>query len=126
MGIISFNHKGNFNKTERFFNRALRRDYLNILSVYGEMGVKALREATPSDSGKTAESWDYGIEKEKGKVTLYWTNSHENDGVNIAILLIYGHGLRNGGYVEGVDFVSPALRPIFEQIANQSWKEVIR
>ena len=126
MSLINFNHKGNFNKTERFFNRILRQDYLNILEKYGEMGVDALRDATPHDSGKTAESWDFGIEKEKGIVTLYWTNSNENKGVNIAILLIYGHALPNGAYVQGVDFVSPALRPIFQKIANESWKEVIR
>lgn len=126
MSLIKFNHKGNFNKTERFFNRILRQDYLNILEKYGEMGVDALRNATPHNSGKTAESWDFGIEKEKGIVTLYWTNSNENKGVNIAILLIYGHALPNGAYVQGVDFVSPALRPIFQKIANESWKEVIR
>ena len=124
--MISFTHKGNFNKTERFFNRMLRQDYLNILDVYGRKGVEVLSRATPSDSGKTAKSWGYGIDKGNGKVTLYWTNSNENKGVNIAILLIYGHALRNGSYVEGVDFVSPALRPIFEDIANQCWKEVLR
>lgn len=126
MGLISFNHKGNFNKAERFFNRALRRNYLNILERYGEMGVSALKSATPKDSGKTAESWDFGIEKGDGKVTLYWTNSNEQNGVNIAVLLIYGHAARNGAYVEGIDFVSPAMRPIFEQIAQESWKEVIQ
>lgn len=126
MSFIKFNHKGNFNKTERFFNRALKRNYLNILAKYGQLGVNALKQATPSNSGKTAESWDFGIEKEKGKVTLYWTNSNENNGVNIAILLIYGHALRNGSYIQGIDFVTPALRPIFQQIADESWKEVIR
>lgn len=126
MAFIKFNHKGNFKKTERFFNRVLRMSYLNILEKYGQMGVEALRNATPVESGKTAESWDFGIDKGDGVVTLYWTNSNENDGVNIAVLLIYGHGLQNGAYVEGVDFVSPAMRPIFEQIANESWKEVTR
>lgn len=126
MALIKFNHKGNFKKTERFFNRVLRMSYLNILEKYGQMGVEALRNATPVDSGKTAESWDFGIDKGDGMVTLYWTNSNENNGVNIAVLLIYGHGLQNGAYVEGVDFVSPAMRPIFEQIANESWKEVTR
>lgn len=126
MSLIKFNHKGNFNKTERFFNRVLRMNYLNILEKYGEKGVKALREATPVGSGKTAESWDFGIDKGDGVVTLYWTNSNENRGINIAVLLIYGHGLSNGAYVEGVDFVSPAMKPIFEQIANESWKEVTR
>ncbi len=126
MGYIKVNHKGNFNKTERFFNRALKRNYLNILAKYGEMGVQALKDATPTSSGKTAESWDFGIERGNGLVTLYWTNSNENNGVNIAILLIYGHALQNGGYVQGNDFVSPALRPIFQRIAQESWKEVVR
>lgn len=126
MALIKIKHKGNFNKAERFFNRVLKRDYLNILEHYGQMGVQALRSATPSESGKTADSWDFGIEEGKGTVTLYWTNSNENKGVNIAILLIYGHGLQNGSYVQGVDFVNPAMRPIFEKIADESWKEVTR
>lgn len=124
--MITFKHKGNFNNTEAFFNRVLRKNYRNILAKYGQMGVEALRNATPSSSGKTAESWDYGIEEGKGKVTLYWTNSNENRGVNIAVLLIYGHALPNGGYVQGNDFVTPAMRPIFEKIAEESWKEVVR
>lgn len=126
MGIIKVKHKGNFNKTERFFNRVLKKEYLNILERYGQAGVEALRNATPSESGKTADSWGFGIEEGKGMVTLYWTNSNENKGANIAILLIYGHGLQNGGYVEGIDFVNPAMRPIFEKIADESWKEVTR
>ena len=126
MGFIKVKHKGNFNKTERFFNRVLKREYLNILERYGQAGVEALRNATPSASGKTADSWEFGIEEGKGMVTLYWTNTNENQGVNIAILLIYGHGLQNGGYVEGIDFVNPAMRPIFEKIADESWKEVTR
>lgn len=126
MGLIKIKHKGNFNNAERFFNRVLKREYLNILDNYGKMGVDALRQATPSVSGKTADSWNYGIEEGNGTVTLYWTNSNENQGVNIAILLIYGHGLQNGSYVQGIDFVNPAMRPIFEKIADESWKEVTR
>lgn len=127
MGLITFDHKGDFSKTEKFFNRALKKNYLNILAKYGQMGVDALRNATPvGSSGKTAESWDYGISEGRGTVTLYWTNSHENQGVNIAILLIYGHALPNGTYIQGTDFVTPAMRPIFEQIAKESWKEVVR
>ena len=126
MGLIKIKHKGNFNNAERFFNRVLKREYLNILENYGKMGVDALRQATPSISGKTADSWNYGIEEGNGTVTLYWTNSNENQGVNIAILLIYGHGLQNGSYVQGIDFVNPAMRPIFEKIADESWKEVTR
>ena len=126
MALIKIKHKGNFNNAERFFNRVLKREYLNILEQYGRTGVDILRNATPSESGKTADSWDFGIEEGKGTVTLYWTNSNENKGVNIAILLIYGHGLQNGSYVQGIDFVNPAMRPIFEKIANESWKEVTK
>lgn len=124
VGLIKIRHKGNFNKIEQFFNRALRKDYLNILAKYGEMGVKILKENTPVNSGKTAESWNYGIEEGKGTVTLYWSNSNENNGVNIAILLIYGHALQNGAYIEGIDFANQALKPVFDQIANETWKEV--
>lgn len=126
MGLIKVKHKGNFNNTERFFNRVLKKEYLNILERYGQEGVTALRDATPIGSGKTAESWEFGIEEGKGTVTIYWTNSNENKGVNIAILLIYGHGLQNGSYVQGIDFVNPAMRPIFDKIAEESWKEVTK
>lgn len=126
MGYIKFNHKGNFNKAERFFNRVLNRNYLNILDRYGQMGVDVLRQVTPVDSGSTADAWNYGIEQGDGKITVYWTNSNENDGVNIAILLIYGHATQNGSYIQGFDFVNPALRPIFKQMAYESWKEVVR
>ena len=126
MGFIKVKHKGNFNKTERFFNRVLKKNYRNILAKYGQMGVDVLSAATPSESGKTASSWNYGISEEKGKVTLYWTNSNQEQGVCIAVLLIYGHALPNGAFVEGNDFVTPAMKPIFRQIANESWKEVVR
>lgn len=122
--MITVRHKGDFSNIERFFNRALRRDYLNILSDYCQRGVKALKDATPDDSGKTADSWDYEIERGDGIISVYFTNSNENNGVNIAILLIYGHGTRNGGYVEGNDFVTPALQPIFADLADSMWKEV--
>ena len=124
--MITVKHKGNFNNFERFRNRVLRREYLNIISSYAIRGVEALKEATPSDSGETANSWDYEIEVADGITTLWFTNSHEENGVNVAILLIYGHGTRNGGYVEGIDFVSPALAPIFQDLANAMWKEVTK
>lgn len=122
--MISIKHKGNFNNIERFFNRVLKRDYLNILSEYAERGLDALREATPVDSGKTAAAWNYEITSEKGITTLTYTNDHFENGANVAILLIYGHGTRNGGYVEGIDFVSPALAPVFYELANSMWREV--
>ncbi len=124
--MIKVRHKGNFNKFERLSNKVLRRDYLNILSDYAARGVKALKEATPSDSGDTANAWDYEIESGNGRTTIWFTNSHENDGVNVAILLIYGHATRNGSYVQGIDFVSPALEPIFRDLSYQMWMEVTK
>lgn len=122
--MIKISHKGNFNNIERFFNRVLKRDYLNILSDYAERGLTALKEATPVESGNTAEAWGYEITSENGITTLTYTNDNFNDGVNVVILLVYGHGTRNGGYVEGVDFVSPALAPIFYELADSMWREV--
>lgn len=126
MAIITVKHKGSFKNTERFFNRVLRKDYMQTLRRFGDIGVELLREATPVDSGITAESWDYTIEEGDGTVSVVWTNSHENDGVNIAILVIYGHGLHNGGYVQGDNFVTPAIRPLLGKMAYQVWREVTK
>lgn len=126
LGLIHVKHKGSFSHTELLFKKALKAEYRDVLEKYGEEGVELLRLNTPRDSGKTAESWSYGIEEKNGRITLFWTNSNENKGVNIAVILIYGHGLQNGSYVAGNDFVSPALRPLFKEIADKSWKEVIR
>ena len=122
--LIKISHKGSFNNFEKFCNKVLKRDYLNILSEYAERGVQALKEATPSETGKTADSWGFEIESQFGITTVYFTNNNIVDGVNVAILLIYGHGTKNGGYVEGIDFVTPALRPIFKDLADSMWKEV--
>lgn len=124
--MIKAVHKGDFSKTERFFNRVLRQDYLNIIADYCERGIEALRAATPEDSGKTADSWGYEIERGDGITTVSFTNSNENNGVNVVILLIYGHGTRNGGYVEGNDFVTPALQPVFKDLADKMWREVTK
>ena len=126
MAIIKVKHKGSFKNTESFFNRALRRDYMKVLRRYGDAGVALLREATPKDSGITAESWGYEIEQGDGQVSIVWTNTNENEGVNIAILVIYGHGLHNGGYVQGNDFVTPAIRPLMGQMADNVWREVTK
>ena len=126
MGLITFRHKGNFNNTEQFFNRALRRDWANIISRYAQEGVQLLQQATPSESGETAEAWDYIIEKSGGKITLSFVNSNENDGANVVILLMYGHGLHNGGYVEANDFVHPTLEPVLQELADKAWKEVTK
>ena len=121
--MITVKHKGDFNNIERFFNRVLKRNYLNIISDYAQIGIQALKEATPVDTGTTAESWGYEIEDSNGITTLTFTNSCIENGANVAILLIYGHGTRNGAYVEGNDFVTPALEPVFRDLANTIWKE---
>lgn len=123
--MISFSHKGDFSKTLRFLNYVLDRDYLNILSDYGRRGVDALASATPKDSGETASSWNFEITKNSKSVILSFTNSNIVDGVPIAIILQYGHATRNGGYVEGVDYINPALSHIFNELANEAWGRVV-
>lgn len=122
--MIVFEHKGNFNKTESFFKRITRSDYLRRLEKYGQEGVRALASATPIDSGKTANSWSYKISQRPGRTRINWINSHVVDGVPIAIIIQYGHGTRNGGYVQGRDYINPAIKPIFDKIANNVWREV--
>ena len=113
------------NAVEKMLNRIINdHSIYRILSKYGEMGVLALSQATPLDSGETARSWSYEIEKTGSGYNLVWKNSHVNKGVPIAIILQYGHGTRNGGYVQGRDYINPALRPIFDGIAADSWKEM--
>lgn len=124
MSLISFKHKGDFSKTERFLNKIKGREYLNILEKYGQLGVEALSESTPVDSGKTASSWTYEIERSSSSTTISWLNTNVNQGVNIAIILQYGHGTGTGGYVVGIDYVNPAMKPVFEKIAEEAWKEV--
>lgn len=122
--MISVKQSGNFDKTERFLKKANQKDYLKILDKYGKKGVDALSKATPVDSGKTASSWGYEIEKGSNVSAIYWTNNNINKNVNIAIILQYGHGTRNGGYVQGRDYINPAIRPVFDKLANEAWKEV--
>lgn len=122
--VIKVKHKGSFKKTERFMNFLKGNRHLNSLEKYGELGVEALAAATPIDSGLTATLWKYEITKEKGKVSIKWLNTNIQNGINVVILLRYGHGTGTGGYVEGVDFISPAIKPIFDQIADGVWKEV--
>lgn len=122
--MITFKHRGNFNNTERFFKRAQKMDFYKNLEKYARAGVAALASATPIDTGLTATSWDYEIRREKNKISIYWTNSNIQNGVPIAVILQYGHGTNNGGYVQGRDYINPAIQPIFDQIAESAWKEV--
>ncbi len=122
--MIQCTVKGDFKKTNSLLRRIRKLDFENLLSQYGEQGVQALKSATPIDSGQTADAWDYEIVKGTDSITIYWTNSNENQGIQIAVILNYGHGTGNGGYVHGRHFISPAIRPIFDQIADAAWKEV--
>ena len=122
-----FNISGDWSKTYNFLNKASRLDAIDrVIEEYAKKGVLALSDATPKESGETANSWGYSIEKKQGKTTVYWTNTHINKGVNIAIILQYGHGTRNGGYVEGVDYINPALKTIFQEMADAMWRELIK
>lgn len=122
--MISFRQKGDFSKLEKLLKKSFGKNYRRILEQYGREGVVALAGATPKDSGKTASAWEYEINESDGKLSVTWKNTNINDGVNIAVILQYGHGTRNGGYVQGVDYINPALRPIFEKMADAAWKEV--
>ncbi len=122
--MIRFKHKGDFKNTERFFKIAPTLSPVQILEKYARAGVNALAASTPVASGKTAASWDYEIVQNANGYTIYWTNSNTNEGVNIAVILQYGHGTGTGGYVQGIDYINPAIRPIFDEIANDAWKEV--
>ena len=122
--MIRFTHRGNFNHVEKFLNRVSGQEYLNVLDACGQMGVEALRAATPVDSGKTASSWTYEIEHGADTTGIHWLNTNENKGVNIAIILQYGHGTGTGGYVQGRDYINPAMKPVFDTIADEVWKVV--
>ena len=124
--MIKFTHNGDFSKTNRFLERARNVARMGELDKYGQAGVDALSSATPKDSGKTASSWYYEIERQNGRVTINFNNSNVNKGVPIAIILQYGHATGTGGWVEGRDYINPAIRPIFDEIANNAWKEVTR
>ena len=123
---VSFNQKGDFSKTYRFLNKAKRGVNIGDLDRYGREGVAALASATPVDSGKTANSWYYEITNRNGLATISFHNSNVQNGVPIAIILQYGHGTRNGGWVQGRDYINPAIQPIFDKIANDAWREVTK
>lgn len=116
--------KGSFKKTEKFLKKSFGNDFISVLKKYGEMGVAALSSATPIDTGETANSWYYDVIQNNNGYSILWSNSNVNNGVNIAIILQYGHGLKGGGWVEGIDYINPALKPIFESLAESAWKEI--
>lgn len=122
--MITFRQKGDFSKLSRFLERAKETVHLGDLDRYGREGVAALASATPVDSGLTASSWYYEITRTKEGAAISFKNSNINKGVPIAIILQYGHATRNGGWVEGRDYINPAIQPIFDRLANDAWKEV--
>ncbi len=124
--MLVFRQNGNFSKTNNYFQRLLEITNMSILDKYGKKGVEALTAATPVDTGETANSWSYKIIHKKGISTLEFDNSNVQDGVSIAIILQYGHGTRSGTWVEGIDYINPALQPIFKEISDELWKEVTR
>ena len=124
--MITFRHKGDFSKTSKWLRKIREAARLGILDKYGREGVAALASATPTETGRTASSWYYQIERKNGSVAIVFLNSHINKGVPIAIILQYGHGTGTGGWVEGRDYINPAIRPLFDKAANELWREVTK
>lgn len=122
--MFRIKQSGNFNKTERFLNSAKQMKVRSILDRFGRQGVSLLSSATPVDTGLTAQSWDYGIKVTRGGFTIEWTNSNVVDGIPIAILLQYGHGTGTGGWVQGRDYINPAIKSVFNDLVENLWKEV--
>ena len=124
--MISFRQKGDFSKLSRYIEKAREAAKIGILDKYGRDGVAALASATPVKTGKTASSWVYEIKRQNGSVSIVFKNTNIVNGVPIAIILQYGHGTGTGGWVEGRDYINPAIQPIFDEIANKAWREVTK
>lgn len=124
--MIRLTQKGDFSKLNRYLERVKEVVKIGDLNKYGRQGVEALKAATPVDSGETANSWYYEIKRQNGVVSIEFNNSHINKGVPIAIILQYGHGTNNGGWVEGRDYINPVIQPLFDKIAEDAWREVVK
>ena len=124
--VITFRQKGDFSKASRYLERLKEAAKLGVLDKYGREGVAALASATPTETGLTASSWSYTIERQNGSVAIVFENSNINKGVPIAIILQYGHGTGTGGWVQGRDYINPAIQPIFDKMADEAWKEVTK
>lgn len=122
--IIKVKQRGKFKKTHIFFDKMLTISQYRNLESYARRGVEALRVTTPKDTGLTANSWYYEIKQTNNGITIEWLNSNVHEGYNIALLIQYGHGTKNGQYVAGIDYINPALKPIFDEISNDAWREV--
>lgn len=124
--MIKISHKGDFAKLSRYLTKVKAAAKYSVLDKFGEEGVAALASATPVETGLTASSWSYEIIRDKRSATINFKNSNIQNGVPIAIILQYGHGTRNGGWVQGRDYINPAIQPIFDKIANEAWREVTK
>lgn len=124
--MITLTTKGDFSRTEKFLNKLKEFGRISDLDKYGKLGVQALKEATPKNTGKTADSWDYEIRHSGNKASIVWTNSNIQNGVPIAVIIQYGHGTGWGKYVNGIDYINPAMQPVFNEIADRVWEEVTR
>lgn len=125
--MITFTQKGDFSLTSCWLHRMSTKEFLNKLDIYGQEGVEALAAATPKDTGVTASSWTYKVIKPLfGTTRIEWHNTNINKGVPIAVIIQYGHGTGNGAYVEGVDYINPAIKPVFNDIAKHIWEEVVK
>lgn len=122
--MITFKYQGDFSHTEKFFSNAKTRNIKAILDKYGRIGVAALTAATPVDTGLTASSWMYEVTKDKSGYSIYWSNTNVVNHVNIALIIQYGHGTGTGGYVQGRDYINPALQPVFDKMADDIIREV--
>ena len=124
--MITIESQGEWKLTRNWFDRMTKLDLALIMNQFGKEGVSALAAATPSRSGLTSKSWNYEVTRKGNNWKITWTNSNVNKGANIAVLVQYGHGTRNGGYVVGRDYINPAIIPVFDKIAQKAWKEVTR
>ena len=124
MSVLKISSRGDYDKTTRWLKKVQARGYLQKLDQYGQQGVAALEQATPKRSGKTAASWQYDVNINGSKIEIVWRNTNIIDSVPIAVIIQYGHGTGTGGYVEGVDYINPAIKPVFEEITQNVWKEI--
>lgn len=124
--MIVISSKGNFQNTEKFLKRMSKGEIFRSLQKYGQEGVSALSSVTPTESGRTASSWDYEVRIRRGSASIVWKNTNTVKGTNIAIILQYGHGTGTGGYVQGRDYINPAIKPVMDRIANDVWKELTK
>lgn len=123
--MITFVQKGDFSNLTRFLERAKNSVRIGTLDKYGREGVAALAATTPVDTGVTANSWEYEVVRKNGAISIVFKNNNIQNGIPIAIILQYGHATGTGGYVQGRDYINPAIQPIFDRIADEAWKEVI-